>query len=324
MEKINLIKKRNMAIEELVKYYAELRKINYNNGEELKGINLRKRIHFLVDMILKIDQILSKEKIIVISDKHNTNNSKPRIYACTHIGGNDIQRTFQVIKEPAYLMLGDPGILYKMPIYQGLRMNGVIPLETTDREDRKIAYDRSIELLNKGGNLLIYPEGAWNVTPNLVVMKIFNGTVRIAKETGAEIIPIGVEHYDNYFYFNIGENYIIPQNTTKSVAELRDELRDKLATLKWDIMEKQPKLDHSKIPTNYLQMFQDEIVGRCNYGYGFSLEDAIAESFHDKNVISRDEVFAFLKDIEIDKHNAFLMKDKLDIIKNEKTLRLKK
>lgn len=324
MEKMTLIKKRNMAIEELVKYYAELRKINYNNGEELKGINLRKRIHFLVDMILKIDQILSKEKIIVISDKHNTNNSKPRIYACTHIGGNDIQRTFQVIKEPAYLMLGDPGILYKMPIYQGLRMNGVIPLETTDREDRKIAYDRSIELLSKGGNLLIYPEGAWNVTPNLVVMKIFNGTVRIAKETGAEIIPIGVEQYDNYFYFNIGENYIIPQNTTKSVAELRDELRDKLATLKWDIMEKQPKLDHSKIPTNYLQMFQDEIVGRCNYGYGFSLEDAIAESFHDKNVISRDEVFAFLKDIEINKHNAFLIKDKLDIIKNEKTLRLKK
>ena len=324
MEKINLIKKRNMAIEELVKYYAELRKINYNNGEELKGINLRKRIHFLVDMILKIDQILSKEKIIVISDKHNTNNSKPRIYACTHIGGNDIQRTFQVIKEPAYLMLGDPGILYKMPIYQGLRMNGVIPLETTDREDRKIAYDRSIELLNKGGNLLIYPEGAWNVTPNLVVMKIFNGTVRIAKETGAEIIPIGVEQYDNYFYFNIGENYIIPQNTTKSVAELRDDLRDKLATLKWDIMEKQPKLNRNIIPPNYLQMFQDEIVGRCNYGYGFSLEDAIAESFHDKNVISRDEVFAFLKDIEIDKHNAFLMKDKLDIIKNEKTLRLKK
>ena len=64
-----------MAIEELVNYYAELRKINYNNGEELKGIKLRKRIHFLVDMILKIDQILSKEKIIVISDKHNTNNS---------------------------------------------------------------------------------------------------------------------------------------------------------------------------------------------------------------------------------------------------------
>ncbi len=314
MNKLNIIEKRNMAIEELVKYYSELRKENYRNGQELKGINLRKRIYFLVSLILKIDELLSKEKIVVIKDEHIKTN-KPKIYACTHIGGNDIQRTFQVINEPAYLMLGDPGILYKMPIYQGLKMNGVIPLETKDREDRKIAYNRAIELLNKGGNLLIYPEGAWNVTPNLVVMKIFNGTVRMAKETGVDIVPIGVEQYGNKFYFNIGKNYSIAKNSPKSLDELRDELREKLATLKWEIMETQPKLDHSTITEDYLDKFQAEIVGRCNYGYGFSLEDAISESFHDKNVISEEEVFAFLKNLEINTNNAFLMKDKLRLLK---------
>lgn len=324
MEKLNLLERRNIAIEELIKYYAELRKYNYKNGEKLKGINMRKKIHFLVDAILKIDQLLSKEKIIVLNDHHNTSSSNSRIYACTHIGGNDIQRTFQVIKEPAYLMLGDPGILYKMPIYQGLKMNGVIPLETADKEDRKIAYNRSIELLQTGGNLLIYPEGAWNVSPNLVVMKIFNGTVRMAQETGAEIVPIGVEQYDNNFYFNIGQNYTIPKNSLKSVDELRDELREKLATLKWDIMKSQPKLDRSAIIENYLQEFQDEIIGRCNYGYGFSLEDALRESFHDKNVTSEEEVFNFLENLEIDKNNAFLMRDKEEFIQRGKSLRLNK
>ena len=317
-KKKSLIERRKMAIEELVKYHAELRKYNYHNGDKLKGISLRKKIHFLCDFILKIDQLLSKEEIIVIGDKHNTDSKNSRIYACTHIGGNDIQRTFQVIKEPAYLMLGDPGILYRMAIYQGLKMNGVIPLETTDREDRKIAYNRSIELLNNGGNLLIYPEGAWNVSPNLVVMKIFTGTVRIAQETGAEIIPIGVEQYGNSFYFNIGENYTVPKNSFKSVEELRDELREKLATLKWSIMETQPMLDRSTITDNYLQEFQDEIVGRCNYGYGFSLEDALAESFHDKNVTEPDEVYSFLEDLEIGPHNAFLMKDKLEYTRTRK------
>ena len=317
-EKKNLFEKRQMAIEELVKYYAELRKYNYHKGNKLKGIDLRKRIHFLCNFILKLDQLLSKESIVVIGDKHNTESNNPRIYACTHIGGNDIQRTFQVIKEPAYLMLGDPGILYKMAIYQGLKMNGVIPLETTDREDRKIAYNRSIELLQNGGNLLIYPEGAWNVTPNLVVMKIFNGTVRMAQETGAEIIPIGCEQYGKTFYFNIGENYTISKDSEKTIDELRDELREKLATLKWTIMETQPKLDRKEISDNYLKMFQDEIVGRCNYGYGFSLEDAIAESFHDKNSVSADEVFAFLENIEIGTHNAFLMKDKIEYVLTRK------
>ena len=313
-KKIGLLKRKKMAIEELVKYYSELRKYEYNQGKELNGINLRKRIHFLVSIILDIDQLLSKEDIIILNDSHNNESDKPKIYACTHIGGNDIQRTFQVIKEPAYLMLGDPGILYKKLIYQGLKMNGVIPLETADREDRKIAYNRSVELLNKGGNLLIYPEGAWNVSPNLVVMKIFNGTVRMAKETGSEIIPIAVEQYYKKFYFNIGENYTIPKTTPKSEKELTADLRDKLVTLKWDIMESQSMLRRNEIKENYLEEFQTEIVGRCNYGYGFSLEDALRESFHDKNVISADEVFSFFETLEIDKNNAFLAKDKMNYV----------
>lgn len=317
-KKLGLLEKRKLAIRELVIYYAELRKYNYKNGEELKGVELRKKIHFLVDFILKIDQLISKERIIIVNDRHTNNSENSKIFACTHIGGNDIQRTFQVIKEPAYLMLGDPGILYRMPIYQGLKLNGVIPLETTDREDRKIAYQKSLELLQKGGNLLIYPEGAWNVTPNSIVMKIFTGTVRLAKETGSEIIPIGVEQYDNVFYFNIGENYSIPFDSQKSISYYNDQLREKLATLKWEIMEMMPTLERKDVTENYLRCFQDEIVNRCNYGYGFSLEDAINESFHDKSIINEDEVFAFLEKLEINPNNCFLAKDKHNFILKKK------
>ena len=102
-----------------------------------RGIELRKKIHPLINLILKIDEVLSKEKNIIIANENNAKEGVPKIFACTHIGGNDIQRTFQIIKEPAYLMLGDPGILYRMPIYQGLKMNGVIPLETKNKLDRK-------------------------------------------------------------------------------------------------------------------------------------------------------------------------------------------
>ena len=319
-KKKNYFVRNKMSIEELVNYYCELRKYNYKKGTNLKGINFRKKVHFIISLILKIDQILSMEKICVMKDLHNLDNNRPKIYACTHIGGNDIQRTFQIIKEPAYLMLGDPGILYKMLIYQGLKLNGVIPLETGDKIDRKIAYSRAVELLNNGGNLLIYPEGAWNVSPNLIVMKIFNGTVRMAKETNAEIIPIGVEQYGNTFYFNIGENYSIAKNDLRPIEELRDELREKLATLKWEIMCEQPKLIREELKENYLEEFQDSIIKKCNYGYGFSLDDAIRESFHDKNVQDIDEVFLFLKNIDIGKNNAFLAKDKDKFVKR-KTLK---
>lgn len=312
-KKLSLFEKRNMAIEELVKYYAEYRKYEFNLGKQLEGIELRKRIHFLIKLILEIDKTLSKEKIVIVGDKHYESDS-PKIFACTHIGGNDIQRTFQVIDTSAYLMLGDPGILYKMPIYQALKLNGVIPLETKDRKDRKIAYARSIELLNKGGNLLIYPEGAWNVSPNLVVMKIFTGTVRIAQETGAEIIPIAVEQYDDTFYFNIGENYKISRDSNLSIDEINGQLRDKLATLKWEIIERQPSLKRDELPDGYLDKFQSDIVMKCNYGYGFSLEDAIAESFHDKNVVTEEDVFAFLENVDINSNNAFLARQKHELV----------
>lgn len=309
--KLSLFEKRKMAIEELVEYYAEYRIYCFEKGDKLKGIEIRKKIYPLVKLILKIDQILSSEKNVIIGDKHDHKAKGPKIFACTHIGGNDIQRTFQIIKVPAYLMLGDPGILYRMPIYQGLKMNGVIPLETKNKKDRKIAYSRAIELLNQNGNLLIYPEGAWNVTPNQVVMKIFTGTVRMAMETGADIIPIGVEQYDKNFYFNIGENYKISKNSSKTIDELNSELRDKLATLKWEIMESQSMLNRIEVPENYLQEFQSEIVERCNYGYGFSLEDAISESFHDKNICSEGEAFEVLENIDININNAFLAKQRV-------------
>ncbi len=309
-KKLNYIDRRQLSIEQLVKYYAEYRIYCYNKKDELKGIELRKKMHFLINLILETDRKLSKEENIIIANDNKASKTEPKIFACTHIGGNDIQRTFQVIKEPAYLMLGDPGILYRKLIYQGLKLNGVIPLETKNKQDRKVAYNRSLELLKKGGNLLIYPEGAWNVSPNELVMKTFVGTVRMAKEAGVPIVPIAVEQYENKFLFNIGQNYGINKNTNKTEKELNIELRDKLATLKWQILETQLMLKRKDVPNDYLFDFQDQIIQKCNYGYGFSLEDALSERFHDKNIVSEDEVYKFMKHLDINKNNAFLLRNK--------------
>ena len=65
-KKLNLIEKRKMAIEELVDYYAEYRIYCYNKGDKLKGIELRKKIHPLINLILKIDEVLSKEETVAV------------------------------------------------------------------------------------------------------------------------------------------------------------------------------------------------------------------------------------------------------------------
>lgn len=308
MEKLSYKEKRKLTIEELAQYYADLRKYKFENGVELKGIDIRKKLHFIVNFILKVDQYFSKEDII-IDKKVEGSKDRPTIFACTHVGGNDVQRTFQAIKDQAYLMLGDPGELYREAIYLVLLLNGVISLDTANKPDRKIAYQRAVELLNKNGNLLIFPEGAWNVSVNEFVLKLFGGTVRMAKETGAEIIPMGLEQYDGKFIFNIGTPYTIDKDTTKTEKELTDELREKLATLKWEIIEQQPMLKRVDIPDNFTETFQRNVIGNCNYGdegFGFQLEDAFKEMYHDKNITTEEEAFECLNNIEIGPNNAFL------------------
>jgi len=295
MEEFNkksLLELKKLGLEELEKYQQELRKYEYDNNIPLKGIELRKKIHKLLLSIIKIDRVLSKESLSVIGDKRK-NTNKPVIYACTHIGGNDIQRTFEAIDEHAYLFLGDPKDVYRDFSGLLLYLNGVICFETYNKEDRKIAYERSLELLRNGGNLLIYPEGAWNITENLPVLKPYLGTVKMAMETGAEIVPVAIEQYGQEFLVNIGDNMIINASNKEELLEENNRLRDNLATLKWEIWEKRPHDIRSSITDEFRNNFEQSIVDKCEYG--FTVDDVYKTMYKDPNEVSEKEVFAFRK-----------------------------
>lgn len=288
----NLLQLRKMSLDELKNYYLELRKYQYENNIPLKGIEIRKKIHKILVSLIKIDRLLSHESLTVLSNRQ-VKTDKPIIYACTHIGGNDIQRTFEAIKKHAYLFLGDPEGIYRDFAGVLLYFNGVICLETSDKSDRHIAMERAIELLKNGGNLLIYPEGAWNITENLPVMKLYTGTVKMALETGADIVPIAIEQYDNDFYVSIGKNIGIDLNSDYDVSDLNINLRDQMATLKWEIWEHKGIQKRTSITEEFQSNFQQDIIDRCEYG--FTIEDVYKTMYHDPNEISPEKVFSFVK-----------------------------
>ena len=293
-ERKNLIELRKMKIKELEIYHMELRKYEFDNNIPLKNIILRNKIHPLMILILKIDRILNNETLEVINDER-IKTSKPKIFACTHIGGNDIQRTFEAIRDPAYLFLGDPKEIYRDVTGVLLKLNGSICLETWNKEDRKIAKERSIELLNNGGNLLIYPEGAWNIFPNLPVMKLYKGTVSIARQTNADIIPIGIAQYGKNFIVSIGKNISAYENSNISLEEFNLKLRDALATEKWKIFEKNGIVSRTSISNVPLDVYQQEIVNRCSYD--FSVKDVYDTMY--KDTISPDEVFEPIRKLSL-------------------------
>lgn len=279
-----------MDIDTLSDYYMEKRLERFESNIPLKGIDLRKKIHGLPLKLVELDRKVSKETVSVINDERIITD-RPKIYACTHIGGNDIQRVFEAIKEHAYLFLGDPKGLYKDISGLLLFLNGVINMETKDKTDRHIAKERAIELLNKNGNLLIFPEGAWNITPNLLVMDLYKGAVLMARETGADIVPVAIEQYDNDFFVSIGKNIKMDDYSTLSLGDLNIVLRDAMGTQKWNIVEKHPQ---SRKDLNIDEKdFAQSIVDKCPYG--FTIEDVEKTRYIDKDKIVLQKPYGFVK-----------------------------
>ena len=261
-EKKNLLQLMKMSLEETKKYHEELRKYNYENHVPIKLIKFRRSIHKILINAIKLDRIKSKQKLTILNDKREYNN-KPIVYASTHIGGPDIERVCEAIKGHTYLFLGDPDQLYKDLNGLILFLNGTVFLHTNNKTDRKIATDRAIEILNNKDNLVIYPEGAWNITENLPVMNLFNGTVNIANKTNADIVPIAVEQYDDNYIVNIGKNIDINKIKHLSLSEQSKILRDEMATLKWEIWESQGVMKRENINDEYININFTSPIAPC-------------------------------------------------------------
>lgn len=289
-----------MPLPELEVYYRERRKYRFEQQKRLKCIQIRKIFYPLFSKFLMLDRIFRKQTITVLGNPQK--HTEPVIYACTHIGENDLENIYEVLRGGCWWFVGDPCVLYKSISGLLVYLNGCIMLETSDKEDRHIAYLRSVELLRAGGSLMIYPEGARNGTENLPVMKLFPGTAKMAMETNTKIVPIGIEQYDHRFVINFGDA-LLPEHF-RSHTELTQTLRDALATLKWEIWEREGTQARSSLPENYREQFAKVFETRI-HPYD-TLESVERARFHTKEEIEQKDAFAHLKQLIPCRENAFL------------------
>ena len=128
---------------------------------------------------------------------------------------------------------------------------------------------------------MIWPEGAWNITENEVVMKLYTGAVEMAIRSGADIVPIAIEQYGKSFYVNIGKNISLDKSTDlNEKRKLSDDLRDILCTLKWEIWEQFPIIPRSSLPENMRQIFVETIMSETANDY--TIEEIERDRFHEK------------------------------------------
>lgn len=276
----NIIYRTIMPLDQLIEYYRNERKYIYENNIPVKGIKWRKRIHKIMFAIIKMKRVLLHQKLTILHDERE-DTDKPIIYACTHIGRYDIEMALESIQDTCFLFLGSPGKLYRSLDGVLVYLFGFIGCDTTEKEDRHIAKELAIRTLKQGGNILIFPEGAWNITENQVVMKLYTGTIEMAIRSGADIVPIAIEQYEKSFYINIGKNISLDKATNlNEKRRLCDDLRDILCTLKWEIWEQFQIVQRSSLPENMGQIFVGRIMSETANDY--TVEEIERDRFHEK------------------------------------------
>ena len=286
------------------KHYWELR--SRNEQSFLGGLSLKTRSH-LHPLFLILYRIINRAngiRIRILQDRR-THTDRPLIFAPTHVGKYDVEASGEALKDHFYLLSGDFENLQGGIEQVFLNLNGVFFFQEQDPSDRKAVTEKMISHLREGGNLLYFPEGAWNLSPHLPVLPLYWGIIDIARSSHALIVPVGEEQYRHEFIVNIGSCFDVNayEDSMSGKRQAIQDLRDRMASLKWEIWEQMPCCRRKDLTPEIWENYIDQ---RLSEWPGFDREHIDSLIYRPKGVSSPEEAFAFKEKLIPSMANAFL------------------
>lgn len=281
----------------------------YRKKEEssfFSKLSLRQRLllHPIILAVYKIKNRLGGFTYRIVKDASSETN-RPIIFAITHVGKFDIEVVSEAIKKHYYLLSGDYEHLQGTIDAPFLAANGVIYFNETVKTDRRQATERMVAHLKSGGNLMYFPEGTWNLSENLPVLPCYWGIVEIAQRGNAVVIPVAAEQYGKHFEICIGNNMELGVYGSSAQEKSRaiQNIRDSLATLKWEIWEARAICQRKTIRDSEWKDYLDARFKEWTY-FDLSYVDELV--YKPKGIASREKVFEHLHFMESNMRNAFL------------------
>lgn len=229
----------------------------------------------------------------------------PTIFVSTHGFKEDAEDALLLANRQAYILIGSLSQIFKS--FQGITAwaAGVVLVDRDDKRSRAAAREKLIRALNLGANIIIFPEGTWNKSPNLLMNKLFPGVYDIAKATGAPVSPLATMRVGKKVYGILEETFDI---TAYGREEGIAVLRDKLATLRWELMDKYAHarwadLPHGEEAARQWQSHIDSLMAEVKY-YDYDVE--LHTKYVDKAIIEPEDAFRHLDSLIPSLENAFL------------------
>ncbi len=127
----------------------------------------------------------------------------PVIFTATHGFKEDAEDTLLTAGRQAYILIGSLTQIFRS--FQGISAwaAGAVLVDRMDKASRRASKRKLICALNLGASVIIFPEGTWNKSPNLMMNRLFPGVWDIAEATGAVVAPVAT-HREGGSLFHSG------------------------------------------------------------------------------------------------------------------------
>ncbi|MCM1325830.1 MAG: 1-acyl-sn-glycerol-3-phosphate acyltransferase [Bacteroidales bacterium] len=305
-------KTKKQKAEEAFTAYQHWKREQVQHCQKIKYSTFRKCIRPFLRILLFGQRKICGFEVEVLN-RACIKGKEPVIFAVTHIGKWDFEIVNEQITKPFYVIASDFLNTYGAVGGYFFRANGVVWVNETSREDKANTKEMMKQILKQGENIMIFPEGTWNLSENEPICDIAYGTADVAIETGAKIIPIAVEQYTKRFVINMGQPiFHVEVNDKKHLTAI---LRDTLATLKWEIWEREGISSRAELPADYWEKFID---ARLKEWPGYSMKEQIVNRFLPKEKLEYWQIQRDLKTGLLPRWYEMVMQDEGKIrIENE-------
>ena len=198
------------------------------------GIRIRRYINPVLRPILRA---ATKGRIHI--DRYpDLPKGRPYIFVAAHSFSEDIIATLATIDRNVYVLFGTTDQLEHNPKVYAAWLNGFIYVDRMNKESRNISVMKMERVLKSGTSVLIFGEGGFNNTENLLCQRLFAGPYFLVQNTGVQVVPVApfYEFGSRDIYMNVGNPIDLTQYKNKN--EALDVLRDAIATLVYENIER--------------------------------------------------------------------------------------
>lgn len=267
------------------------------------GIKTRRCVHPLIHVMIKV----AADRPIDIIKYPKLPKNENYIFTASHSFPGEVASNLSVIDRHTWVLLGTTDQVDHNPQMLVGWANGMIYVNKFSPESRKESVKKIKRILQSGSSVLMFPEGVLNNSENLLCMPVYPGFYHLSQETGIKVVPIvsHTEHGAKRILVAAGEPMSF-DGMDKN--EAMDRLRDALASLRFELIERSPRLERDKFTGDiHLQHLQKRCDTYLETKWIEPNWDEEIMMYHRKGITYADEVRADFDNVRITPDNAGIL-----------------